>query len=311
MAIIQLRKTPAPIRAAVPPTVAPASTAAPATRSQAAVTRVVDPNATQAGATLSGQGASTPQNVAAGVGTSSDVLSIIANVVGLPGAAASSIQALGPQSGLQVVPVIFQSVDQEGKWKPHGQKKGATDFSDRNFSVNVAPAVPASYTIGNKSYPESLFKASYYAQLQKCRAGLFTITTGNSRSSVSIDAMWWADGLEIYAGFAGMGGSTGFGSVFSDNAAISLQAIPFGNYFPGSVFVTWSGWVNPIGGNVNGTYREFRGGLVLYPDGSCSNPNIAKSLNGGDPAPAYMQVWGRTTTDDAQWGPQGFTLRVG
>jgi len=214
--------------------------------------------------------------------------------------------ALGPQSALQVTPVIFQSVEQEGRWKP-----GSLVNSDPNSLIPSNGRVFELTGHAEEKYPAltpltpSLTEP--YGSIQEKNVKLFTVKVpGASLNSVlsdiwkllssdgqgattctfTVDATWWYDGLEIYGGWAGLANATGFGSVFNTTASVALQAIPFGNYFPASVLVTWSGWVNPIGPD----YWEFRGGMVLNADGT----NSASRAKG---PPAYMKYWGR---DDKQ-----------
>ncbi len=85
-----------------------------------------------------------------------------------------------------------------------------------------------------------------------------------SPSSAEIEAVWWADGLEIHAGQAAAKHVRGFGSLFNHQARVELSGVSFGNYFPCSYCVTFTGHVNPVGP----TFEEFRGAVRLDADGT-------------------------------------------
>ena len=217
----------------------------------------------------------------------SSISSLIQGLMGLTADTAATIQALGPQSGLQVEPVTFQSIEQEGRWKP--QSLVAPSSTSRVFELaghaeNSSPATP--------------LLSEMYAKVAKYQTTLFTISVMapplSSNSFVTVDATWWADGLEIWAGYAGMAAATGFLSVFDDMANIRLHAIPYGNYFPAQILITWNGWVNPTGP----AYVEFRGATALGADGAVRTP-------------AYMQQWsrvGKTLPPLTRDPKSGFTL---
>jgi hypothetical protein len=251
-------------------------------------------------------------------------LSAGAQGIGAVSSVLSAIPALGPQSGLQVVPVTFQAVEQEGRWKP--AVFVAASSPGRIFELQaIAPQtgqVPTSNP-GTQAFWNSATTPEYWGTLSQCQANLFTITCG--QASFMVDATWWADGLEIWGGYAGLATATGFGSVMADMAYVSLSAIPFGNYFPAAVLVTWSGWVNPVGP----PFWEFRGAVVLGADGSISasgglGANVPTADMPGPAAtgkgqplsamPNYMTYWGResgSTPTGLNWtSSSGFPLQA-
>lgn len=220
----------------------------------------------------------------------------------------SVIAALGPQSGLQVTPVLFQSIEQEGRWKPSALLAKSCAAS-RTFELQQQ--------VASKSKGTTL--AEPYGQVNQYNVTVLTVTCLGSGSKVVVDATWWCDGLEIFAGFCGMASAAGFGSQYNDTAAINFQAVPFGNYYPARNLITWTGWVNPVGNQ----YWEFRGGVVLGADGSCSGNSNATSAaqTPGSPGvgglfavgyPAYMQMWQRGQTPSAvTWdASDGFSMQV-
>jgi hypothetical protein len=203
------------------------------------------------------------------------------------------VGGLAPSAGLQVTPALFQSIEQEGRWKPLTFLVQPASAA-RDFEFNTKH--PSLYQFGGVN-------GQKYGQLQQAAQTLLTIKC-SSGSQVVIDATWWYDELEIYAGFAGMASAAGFGSSnFNDTASISLQAISFGNYFPAEVLIVWTGWVNPTGTN----YKEFRGGIVVNANGFVSTP-LPNQPNG----PPYMQAWDRGKPPDPplRWSSSGFRLEV-
>ena len=199
MAIIQLAKTPAPIRAAVPaPTArtaapAPPAPAAPASAPAAGAGQVTDypghetqpiqPDTSQAAEEAS-------KALARRAG------SAIQSLFDVGANAAATIQALGPQSGLQVTPVTFQSIEQEGRWKPPNIISGETgrqfqlDQQNTNYE-NTATSSPG---------PDVL--ATPYGTAVRYNVKILTLTCpsllANSPSKVVVDATYWSDGLEIW-----------------------------------------------------------------------------------------------------------------
>jgi hypothetical protein len=206
-------------------------------------------------------------------GALSSIGSLIQNLMGLTADAAATIQALGPQSGLQVEPVTFQSIEQEGRWKPQ------TLVADPSSTARVFELAGHAQ---NSSGGTPLLN-EMYGKVVQYNATLFTISVkappGSSNSVVTVDATWWADKLEIWAGYAGMASASGFSSVYDDMASIRLHAIPYGNYYPAQILITWNGWVNPTGP----AYVEFRGATAIGADGAVGTL-------------AYMQQWGRGET---------------
>ena len=232
--------------------------------------------------------------------------------------------ALGPAAGLQVTPVVFQSVEQEGRWKP----TGLVDQPGRDFSVQSPPAAkppsksPMAHPFGNlKQHQTTLFTVQMpgiatetqlfpiAAQLmlgdqRKAYQALTNLIKDNV-CTFTVDAIWWSDDFEIFAGYAGLGTATAFGSVFNTTASVTLQAVPFGNYYPAAALVTWAGWVNPIGPG----YWEFQGATVLLATGLTSaavaGPNWSSNgaqqglfgishKNLGQQKPSYMYYWNRS-----------------
>jgi hypothetical protein len=221
------------------------------------------------------------------------------------------IVALGPQSALQVTPVTFQSVEQEGRWKPLSFVASPSS-TGRAFEIQGHTG---------KASGGKIQLAEPYGKVTQCACPLFSLdmpsiqdTLGQSgaRSTLLVEAMWWADGLEIHGGYAGLGRATGFGSVWDTMASITLQATPFGNYYPATTLLTWSGWVNPIGP----AYWEFRGALLVRADGTNNGadqptPQYSATELAQRP-PAYMDVWGRQEAEKTQadnWNKsKGFLL---
>jgi hypothetical protein len=256
--------------------------------------------------------------------------------------------ALGPQSALQVTPAIFQSVEQEGRWKPGGlvnrtgdvNSKGrvfeltdhAQDMNkkpvERKLQEPYGPVVEHTAHLFTLDVPGVSSTALALAILRVLgpsvpagvAAALVPAQEIGVRCTLTIDATWWSDGLEIFAGWAGMANATGFASIFNTTANVALQAIPFGNYYPASVLVTWSGWVNPIGP----AYWDFRGGMVLNADGTNSvSGNMLATMPGvtqqswqqaSDETPAFMKYWSRgkqQPQDVTDWTKdKGFVLQM-
>jgi hypothetical protein len=241
------------------------------------------------------------------------------------------VVALGPQSALDVTPVSFQSVEQEGRWKPESlvaasNRPGrvlefaghAEDPKKLPKSPQLTPPNPAQLVEVNCP----LFSLDMPC-IQSHLPGILTGANTVQRSTLLVDATWWCDGLEIYGGYAGLAKAQGFGSVWDTMAHVSLQAIPWGNYYPAATLLTWSGWVNPIGPQ----YWEFRGGMVVRADQSNSgqgqaNASLLYPVETGPSqpymkaqayrnAPAYMKAWARDTgtNDVAPWDKDaGFKL---
>jgi hypothetical protein len=247
------------------------------------------------------------------------------------------VSALGPQSGLQVEPVLFQAIETEGRWKPGGlinTAQNTVPSTSRVFELaghaeqQPQPPDPPEFKL-NEPYGKVLSHTTHLftldvqgysstalavqmlgvaKELPDAVKQVLNVDANQDlriRCTLSVDANYWSDGLEIYAGWAGMTSASGFYSAFNTTASVSLQAIPFGNYFPASVLVTWSGWVNPPGPD----YWEFRGGIVLNADGSNSaslNPGVGvpgvqqSMLPGNDGPPAFMTYWGRDPNQPAR-----------
>ena len=261
------------------------------------------------------------------------------------------VSALGPQSGLQVEPVLFQAIETEGRWKPGGlintapdtvsstsrvfelaghaeQQPNPPDPPEFKFNTPYGKVLPRTthlFTLDVQGYSSTALAVQVLgldaAVVPDAVKQVLNVDANQDlriRCTLSVDANYWSDGLEIFAGWAGMTSASGFYSAFNTTASVSLQAIPFGNYFPASVLVTWSGWVNPPGPD----YWEFRGGIVLNADGTDSAsvspgvgvPGVQQSLlPGNDGPPAFMTYWGRDPNQPAQalnYSPDnGFLLK--
>ena len=247
----------------------------------------------------------------------------------------SFIAALGPQSGLQVTPATFQSVEAEGRWKPASlvNLTGDNKSDGRVFELakhaetgeppdkprlaeHYGPVTHHTCPLFSLDMPalQPLLKLAALGAGIPLAGDIIGLLGTADRARLTVDAHWWSDGLEIFAGYAGLASATGFSSVWDTTASVGVQAVPWGNYYPARTLVTWSGWVNPVGPR----YWEFRGGLVVDAQGG----NSAEGSEGLSPRPneifdqsppAYMQVWGReekgTGTSAAYWQPgRGFLL---
>jgi hypothetical protein len=91
----------------------------------------------------------------------------------------------------------------------------------------------------------------------------FGVKLGGQSTAV-INAQWDGDHMEIYGGEAGLGKATGFGSLYGHQARVEISGAQYGNYFPARYLITFSGYVNPMGPK----FVEFKGGVILSPDGS-------------------------------------------
>jgi hypothetical protein len=232
------------------------------------------------------------------------------------------VTALSPPSALQVAPVVFQAVEQEGRWKPTwlvGEKdKDRRLELEKQLNSNSAP--------GDFLLPPSFFgghKPEFWSSLARHNQVLFNVGTKGAvkNSKFVVDATWWGDGLEIWGGYAGLANAEGFGSIYNDTAACTLQAMPFGNYYPAQVLIAWSGWLNPVGP----AYYEFRGAIVLNADGGFSGsssggmitmasmpaPTGSPDSSQGSGVPGFMEYWTRGAGEPqgVQWDDQtGFSM---
>ena len=225
--------------------------------------------------------------------------------------------ALTPPSALAVTPAIFQSIEQEGRWKPASlmdpantgrvlQLAGHADISSPNPPTlnlpygDIKETNITLFTLACSHPGVTVSTVSPYVQFSKS-------------SQVTIDATWWSDGLEIFAGYAGLSSASGFGSVIDDNASITLHAVPFGNYFPAAVFITWTGWFNPQGP----AFCEFRGGIVVYADRTTSGSRSSATTTAKTTptasapkvgAPCYMVQMERGKNTTLDFDPDGFKI---
>lgn len=235
-------------------------------------------------------------------------------------------QALNPSMGLQVTPTVFQSLEPEGRWKPASLI--AAGSSGRRFelaehaeiSPPPKPALHERYA-PLKQDSAVLFQIRMPAQnslIQPLAPLLGDLGSMMSDSSLSIYATWWTDGLEIWGGFAGLAQATGFLNVYHHRANISLQAIPFGNYYPAMALITWSGWVS---GYDYDHYFEFRGAIVVRADdqglgtdvGDIDIMDVVPGAPVGGPSgdPGYMTCWTRqpgAKPKRLNWSDRGFVL---
>lgn len=237
---------------------------------------------------------------AAALGTAASLAAILAFIPGIAADIAAMIEAMSPKSALQVTPVVFQSTEQEGRWKPFEMLDAVTSGT-RAF---VAGKQEQNYEAALNS-SSALVVAKPYGKVLVKRSPLFTLKV-EDKSVAVIDVNWWYDGLEIWAGLASLMQAIGFGSVYSDTASATLQATVLGNYYPAKVFITWSGWLNPNGNE----YWEFRGGIVVSADGRIGNKAVS-NLGEDTDNPCFMQQWGRDKKEpiDLKWNDsQGFTL---
>jgi len=245
-------------------------------------------------------------------------------------------ESLSPSAGLTVTPLIFSSIEQEGRWKVKDWKFSTFDSEERqltnriladahaaaessktssplanpaNAPVNFYPSVgtgaathrafgPLLTIKVDKPPAKYNFIAAALQALQGSQAGaLVSIYTALfEEASAQITADWQHDGLEICGGFAGLTKATGFGSVFGHRANVQLSGTVYGNYLPASYLIGMSGYVNPVGPK----YVEFR---------------CAAVVQAGKPIqPLWGQQWDRDTGNpaDLNFDPKrtGFNLSV-
>lgn len=236
------------------------------------------------------------------------------------------VQAFNPSVGLQVTPAVFQSVEQEGRWKPASlvaPGSSARQFELAGHAETSSPPKPKLHEryAPLKQASATLFKISMPAPsnpLKFLGPLLGDIGSLMSDSSLTIYATWWTDGMEIWGGYAGLAQATGFLSVYHHRANISLQAIPFGNYYPALALITWSGWVS---GYDYDHYFEFRGAIVVRADdqvlgtdvGDIDIMDVVPGAPVGAPSgdPGYMTCWTRQPGAKQKrltWTDRGFVL---
>lgn len=234
------------------------------------------------------------------------------------------VTALSPPAALQVTPVLFQAIEQEGRWKPKWLVgKGDTDRRlelDKQLHSNSAP--------GDFLLPPSFFgehKPEFWSSLARHNQVLFNVGTKGvkANSKFVVDATWWGDDLEIWGGYAGLANAEGFGSIYNDNAACTLYAMPFGNYYPAQVMIAWSGWLNPVGP----AYYEFRGAVIVNAAGGVSGSSGGGRLtqasvpmpannpdnSPGSGVPGFMEYWtrGAGQPQSVHWDDlTGFSMNV-
>jgi hypothetical protein len=209
--------------------------------------------------------------------------------------------SMSAYSGLSVSPVLFQAVEHEGRWKP------ASLFENGNENPRVFQTKQQKTRSANDLF------GLYGSRIVEYRRPLFRLETGAIvKSIVQMDAVYWADGLEIWGGYAGMSQAEGFGNKLSDNASVSLYSISFGNYFPASVMIAWSGWISPI--DPNRRFLEFRGWCVVCANGKYGAPQSNGMVQFPIQLPCSMTYWPRgmgksEAPTDVPWDESvGFSL---
>ncbi len=243
-------------------------------------------------------------------------------------------EALSPSAGLQVTPITFSSVDQEGRWKipewnfsqwntqaiqenrvlsnPIMYKSLLDNGSvpnPANAAVTFYPGVGAGASATKRGYGRLLTidipkpsSASNYIGIALAAMGsvipaVVPVVLNNTilaEAYAEISADWQHDGLEIWGGFAGLTNAKGFGSVFGHRANVQLAGTIYGNYMPASYLITMTGNVNPLGP----AYIEFRCAAVIQ---------AGKSIQ-----PLYGQQWDRDgKQQDLHFGAKtGFVLNL-
>jgi hypothetical protein len=201
------------------------------------------------------------------------------------------IRALSPTEGFEAKPHTFQAVETEGRWK---QEK---DFSKRGLWPNPktvtglgkyqATLLTIEVRTIDPKWIETLVPLIFQSMFPSTKLAATAML--NSRSlaippsvqkilpqisraiadlekpaSAEVEALWWSDGLEITWGQAAAKHVKGFGSLFGHQARVELDGVSYGNYFPLSYCVTFTGFVNPIGP----VFEEIRGAVKLNADGS-------------------------------------------
>jgi hypothetical protein len=210
------------------------------------------------------------------------------------------IRALSPTEGFEAKPHTFQAVETEGRWKKaadFGQGRALEPPTTKSLSPGkLDPAKPNRATVlSNKiggikpdivsalirtildtispqtqlattvlpnmtpTLPPAVAKA--FPQLNSVFEALSAPST-----VAEIEAVWWSDNLEIWSGQAAARHVNGFNSLFGHQARVELDGVSFGNYFPLSYCLTFTGYVNPVGP----VFEEFRGAVRLGADGKAS-----------------------------------------
>ena len=215
------------------------------------------------------------------------------------------IRALSPTEGFEAKPHTFQAVETEGHWKmppdwpatdaralvPPAKKVSKVrmhtatiltiDFKaiDAKYiqallqlvlqSLLPSPSLATLATLATTALPPGI-AGNFFSPsgplgkiLPSIARALADLQTG---SSAEIEAVWWSDGYEIWGGQAAAKHVRGFGSLFGHQARVELEGVPFGNYFPTSYCLTFTGFVNPVGP----TFEELRGAVKLGADGSAT-----------------------------------------
>jgi hypothetical protein len=237
---------------------------------------------------------------AEGVGAASILKELVTEVLN-----PEMIRALSPTEGFEAKPHTFQAVETEGHWKlppdwPPSDSRALAPPSKRVSKVRMHTATILSidFKAIDAKYIQALLQLLIQSLLPSpTLATLANLATtalppgigGNFfnpsgplgkllpslaraladlqvGSSAEIEAVWWSDGFEIWGGQAAAKHVRGFGSLFGHQARVELEGVPFGNYFPTSYCLTFTGFVNPVGP----TFEELRGAVKLGADGSAS-----------------------------------------
>jgi hypothetical protein len=107
----------------------------------------------------------------------------------------SFIEAMGPQSALRVSPITFQSIEQEGRWKPaslvYQGEKNQPGRAGRNFELNHQHNQQGTSPAPNtKEFYQGL-TPEWWSDLTQYNQPLLTVTCqGLVAGSFTIDAIW-------------------------------------------------------------------------------------------------------------------------
>jgi hypothetical protein len=209
------------------------------------------------------------------------------------------IKALSPTEGLQVTPHTFQAIEQERRWRI--DEAYLETHNDGKSKLNTPEPQTSTGYAGNKTKDSKLTASDINNVIDKhiknmvkkqseqqtkvptfYRKRILTINMGapGLKSSATIDVSFWADGFEIWAGYAGLAKASGFGSLFGNQALIVLNGVTFGNQFPMKYYLTLYGNLNLVGPK----FLEFRGAVLVFPN--------------GDLLGLYCETWARDGTNE-------------
>lgn len=235
------------------------------------------------------------------------------------------IHALSPTEGFEVKPHTFQAIESEGRWKtqPDWPANDPRIFTPPAKKIGKlqkcrATILTIDFDAINNKWIEAilpLLLQAYFPSAQSLQFATTTILQGLKNNNLSptgplgqllpsisraladfrnpshaeIDAVWWSDGYEIWAGQAAAKHVNGFGSLYGHQARVELDGVSFGNYFPQSYFLTFTGFVNPVGP----TFQELRGAVLLGADGSAKGQFCESSDRDNKKGPEDVD-WGGT-----------------